>query len=127
MDSTLTTSKSECGLTECQGKEMCRRCVAMKTHDRGFPSNENESTLRRMLAESIGLKNSYFKDGEAHGVEHGVVIDFMRDPIQDLQSKIKALKVARSLVENPMTLNTTSETGSCSTCGVKGWHQCQKR
>jgi len=92
---------SACGLTECAGKPMCPRCVRCKARDDGMPGDPDERYLRRLLAVRVAMPHTYYDDGEAQGQEHGIVIDFMREPVADIDAKLRALNVARALVANP--------------------------
>ncbi len=87
---------SECGLTECQGKPMCPRCVHWKARADGMLGDPDERHLRRLLAVRVGMPGLYLDDGEASGHEHGIVIDFMREPVADIDAKLRALNVARA-------------------------------
>lgn len=64
----------------------------------GMPNSSNERHLRRLLAVRVGMPNAYYDDGEAHGVEHGIAIDFMREPAADIDAKLRALNVARAVM-----------------------------
>lgn len=66
-----------------------------KTRDDGMPASVDERRLRRLLAVRSGIPHLYCDDGEASGVEHGIVIDFMRDSVADLDAKLLALNMAR--------------------------------
>ena len=61
----------------------------------GMPASADERYLRRLLAHRIGMPHAYYDDGEAQGQEHGISIDFMRDPVADIDAKLMALNVAR--------------------------------
>jgi hypothetical protein len=61
----------------------------------GMPTSADERKLRRMYAVRVGMPNTYLDDGEASGSEHGVQIDFMREPVADIAAKVLALEVAR--------------------------------
>lgn len=65
-----------------------------KRHD-GMPSSPDERYLRRLLAVR-SMPHAYYDDGEAHGTEHGICIDFMREPVADIDAKLRALNVARA-------------------------------
>ena len=54
--------------------------------------------LRRLLAVRVSMPRTYYDDGEAQGQEHGIVIDFMREPVADIDAKLRALNVARAEV-----------------------------
>lgn len=56
----------------------------------------SERHLRRLLAVRVGMPNTYYDDGEAQGYEHGISIDFMREPAGDIEAKLRALNVARA-------------------------------
>lgn len=64
----------------------------------GMPASEDERYLRRLLAVRSGIFGAYFDDGEAHGQEHGIAIDFMREPVAHIDAKLRALNAARALV-----------------------------
>lgn len=55
----------------------------------------DERNLRYLLAWRVGMPNTYYDDGEAQGQEHGISIDFLRDPVADIDAKLRALNVAR--------------------------------
>ena len=61
----------------------------------GMPVSADERKLRRMYAVRVGMPNLYMDDGEASGSEHGIQIDFMREPVADIAAKVLALEVAR--------------------------------
>ena len=84
-----------CKLTECQGKPRCRQCKAMDIAYSGMPASADERHLRRLLAARSGMPHTYFDDGEAQGQEQGICIDFMRDPVADIDAKLRAVGVAR--------------------------------
>ena len=65
----------------------------------GMPSSSTERELRRLLAVRVAMPHTYFDDGEASGQEHGIVIDFMREPVADIDAKLRALNVARALAK----------------------------
>lgn len=67
-----------------------------KTRDDGMPSSAPERHLRRLLAARVAMPGAYYDDGEAHGIEHGISIDFMREPVADIDAKLRALNVART-------------------------------
>lgn len=93
---------SACGLTECAGKPMCPRCVRWKARDDGMPGDPDERHLRRLLAVRVAMPHTYYDDGEAQGQEHGISIDFMREPVADIDAKLRALNVARIECANPL-------------------------
>lgn len=66
------------------------------TRDDGMPARAPERYLRRLLAYRVSLPHAYYDDGEAHGAEHGISIDFMREPVADIDAKLRALNVARA-------------------------------
>ena len=86
---------SACGLTECRGKPACPRCVRWQASDDGMPDDHVERYLRRLLAASVGLPQTYYDDGEAQGLEQGISIDFMRETVAGIDAKLLALGVAR--------------------------------
>lgn len=92
---------SACGLTECAGKPECVRCRHYREMDAGWPASADERYLRRLLAVRVGMPHTYFDDGEAHGQEHGISIDFMREPVADIDAKLRALNVARAEYSKP--------------------------
>lgn len=95
---------STCGLTECQGKTECVRCRHYREMDAGWPASADERHLRRLLAVRVAMRGTCFDDGEAFGREHGISIDFMREPVADIDAKLRALNVARA--ERSKTPNT---------------------
>jgi hypothetical protein len=64
----------------------------------GMPASADERYLRRLLAVRVGIPGAYYDDGEAHGAQHGISIDFMREPVADIDAKLRALNVARAEV-----------------------------
>ena len=87
---------STCGLSECAGQPMCPRCRRMAAIDSGMPGDADERYLRRLLAYRVAMPGAYYDDGEAQGHEHGITIDFMREPVADIDAKLRALNVARA-------------------------------
>lgn len=67
----------------------------MTTRTDGMPASKAERHLRRLLAMRSGIPHVYSDDGEASGSEHGISIDFMREPVADIEAKLQALSVAR--------------------------------
>lgn len=61
-----------------------------------MPADEDERALRRLLALQVAMPHAYYDDGEAHGQEHGIRIDFMRESVADIDAKLRALNVARA-------------------------------
>jgi hypothetical protein len=61
----------------------------------GMPTSPDERRLRRLLWSHITMAHTYYDDGEAAGQEHGISIDFMREPVADIGAKLRALNVAR--------------------------------
>jgi len=61
----------------------------------GMPASADERKLRRMYAVRVGMPGLYTDDGEASGSQHGISIDFMREPVADVAAKVMALEVAR--------------------------------
>jgi len=62
--------------------------------------SSEERKLRRLIPTLIGMKNVYFDDGEAFGQELGVSIDFMTEPADVIQCKIKDLLLLREHPSN---------------------------
>ena len=91
----------------------------------GMPASAVERHLRRLLAYRVAMPGAYYDDGEAQGHEHGVFIDFMREPVEDIDAKLRALNVARAMVRprtQPALPCDTHQTASgdhtvCKTCG----------
>jgi hypothetical protein len=67
----------------------------------GMPASTDERKLRRMYAVRVNMPNLYMDDGEASGSEHGISIDFMREPVADIAAKVLALEVARYECRKP--------------------------
>jgi hypothetical protein len=61
----------------------------------GMPTSPDERRLRRMLWCRVVMAQTYYDDGEAQGTEHGIQIDFMREPVADIEAKLIALNMAR--------------------------------
>jgi len=82
---------SWCGITG--------RCLRAETtgplRDDSMPAGADERRLRRLLALRVGMPGLYLDDGEASAQEHGISIDFMREPVADIDAKLRALNVAR--------------------------------
>ena len=70
--------------------------VPAPARDDGMPASADERRLRRLLAARVGMPHTYYDDGEAQGQEHGITIDFMREPVADIEAKLRALNVARA-------------------------------
>ena len=90
----------------------------------GMPSSSDERHLRILLALRTAMPNTYFDDGEAHGQQHGISIDFMRDPVADIDAKLRALSFARLEYSEPAP--ATSNPNNCAACDHKrnpdgGW------
>lgn len=62
--------------------------------------HQSERHLRRLLAVRCGIPGLYTDDGEASGSEHGVHIDFIREPVADIDAKLRALNAARCVINN---------------------------
>ena len=73
-----------------------------------MPKSADERHLRRLLALRVGMPYTYWDDGAAQGQEHGISIDFMREPVADIEAKLRALNVAR--LECSKTPNVNSAT-----------------
>lgn len=56
---------------------------------------------RWLLAAHVGIPCAYMDDGEAQGQQHGISFDFMREPVTDIDAKLRALAVAP--VPQPLT------------------------
>ena len=69
--------------------------VYAKAQETDMPASADERKLRRMYAWRVGMPGLYEDDGEASGSEHGISIDFMREPVADIAAKVMALEVAR--------------------------------
>lgn len=67
----------------------------------GMPASAAERLLRRLLAARVSMPGAYYDDGEAHGTEHGIQIDFMREPAVDLAVKLQLLNEARAKCAAP--------------------------
>jgi hypothetical protein len=61
----------------------------------GMPASAEERYLRRLLASRSGIPQLYRDDGEASGYAEGVAIDFMRDTAEELDTKLRAIALAR--------------------------------
>ena len=84
-----------CGDDHCLG--VCGRvAVASQRRKDGMPTSADERHLRRLLAARVAMPHAYYDDGEAYGHEHGISIDFMREPVADIDAKLRALNVARA-------------------------------
>jgi hypothetical protein len=70
----------------------------------GMPASADERYLRRLLAARVGIPGAYYDDGEAQGAQHGISIDFMREPVADIDAKLRALNAARAKVTQPERL-----------------------
>lgn len=66
-----------------------------RKRDDGMPGDPDERYLRRLLASWVAIPCMYCDDGEAQGQQHGIVIDFMREPVADIDAKLRALNMAR--------------------------------
>ena len=67
--------------------------------DDGMPTSAEERHLRRLLALRAAMPHAYYDDGEAQGTEHGIIIDFMREPVAHIDAKLRALNVARAIAK----------------------------
>lgn len=70
---------------------------ALKIRGDGMPISADERRLRRMLAMRTGISHMYADDGEMQGEEHGISIDFMREPVADIEAKLVSINLARFL------------------------------
>jgi hypothetical protein len=80
-------------------------CTRHKARDDGMPGDPDERYLRRLLAGRVAMPFTYYDDGEASGSEHGISIDFMREPVADIHAKLCALNVARAISAESKTPN----------------------
>ncbi len=78
-----------------EARELLDRPVRERRDD-GMPTSTDERYLRRLLAYCVAMPHTYYDDGEAQGQERGISIDFMRDPVADIDAKLRALNVARA-------------------------------
>jgi|MudIll2142460700_1097286.scaffolds.fasta_scaffold732882_2 hypothetical protein len=69
--------------------------------DDGMPASADERYLRRLLAYRVAMPGAYYDDGEAHGAQHGIQIDFMREPVGHIDAKLRALNIARVELQRP--------------------------
>lgn len=96
---------SWCGITG--------RCLRAETagpvRDDGMPASADERRLRRMLALRVGMPHTYMDDGEMQGQEHDISIDFMREPVADIEAKLLALNLARFRVAEGEPPNVQGE------------------
>ena len=82
-----------------QMREYARAAIARADaapRDDGMPASADERHLRRLLAIRVGMPHTYTDDGEANGQQHDIAIDFMREPVADIDAKLRALNVARA-------------------------------
>ena len=84
-----------CGHDHDRETQHWRDVLDLATRTDGMPSSANECHLRRLLAARVAMPHTYMDDGEASGQEHGITIDFMREPVADIDAKLRALNVAR--------------------------------
>ena len=61
----------------------------------GMPVSRDERQLRRLLALRVGMPGAYYDDGEAQGQEHGIMIDFMRESVAEIDTKLRSLNLIR--------------------------------
>ena len=69
----------------------------------------DERALRRLLAARVAMPHTYYDDGEAQGQEHGIVIDFMREPVAGIDAKLCTLNLARAMAAENKTPNVGNE------------------
>lgn len=98
---------SEYGYTAGAFAELKAKAEARAVRDDGMPARQPERHLRRLLAGRVNMPHAYYDDGEAHGMEHGISIDFMREPVADIDAKLRALGVARYECELAATPSPT--------------------
>jgi len=76
----------------------CRAREAQPRQDRrpdGMLTSRDERHLRRLLGLRSGIQGIYHDDGEMYGQEGGISIDFMRDPVDEIDSKMLEMGRAR--------------------------------
>jgi hypothetical protein len=101
---------------------MCPMCTRHKARDDGMPGDPDERYLRRLLAVRVAMPHAYYDDGEAQGQGHGIVIDFMREPVADIDAKLRALNVARAECNKPPNAKVTGSPAlSASPRGLPGY------
>lgn len=88
-----------------------------KTRDDGMSSSAPERALRRLLAQRTAMPLTYYDDGEAFGQEHGISIDFMREPVADIDAKLRALGVARLECSKTPNVELTGDPGTPGASG----------
>jgi len=76
-------------------RDQFRDAAKMVRRADGLPASPEKRHLRRLLAARVAMPGAYYDDGEAYGQEHGIAIDFMREPVADIDAKLRALNVAR--------------------------------
>jgi hypothetical protein len=81
--------------------------------------------LRRLLAVRVAMPHTYYDDGEAHGQQHGIGIDFMREPVADIDAKLRALNVARleCAAAQPERRDWCTDPDNCGRCKAPQWDQ----
>lgn len=70
---------------------LARIDAALATSDTrpdGMPANKSERLIRRLLAARVGGYRAYMDDGEASVEISGITIDFMREPVEAIKSKL---------------------------------------
>ena len=85
-----------CGHDHDSETQHWRDVLDLATRADGMPASGNERYLRRLLAARVAMPHTYYDDGEMQGQEHGISIDFMREPVADIDAKLRALNVARA-------------------------------
>ena len=80
------------------GRPALERASFLSLYGGDMPASADERHLRRLLALRVSMPHTYYDDGEASGHEHGISIDFMREPVADIDAKLRALNVARAEV-----------------------------
>lgn len=78
------------------GWQLARKLASLATKRGGMSESLTERHLRRLLAVRVGMPNTYYDDGEAQGSEHGISIDFIREPVAEIDFKLRALNLARA-------------------------------
>jgi len=80
------------------GRPVLERASFLSLYGGDMPASADERHLRRLLALRVAMPHTYYDDGEASGHEQGISIDFMREPVADIDAKLRALNVARAEV-----------------------------
>lgn len=76
------------------------------TRSDGMPASADERHLRRMLAMKSGISYIYFDDGEASGQVGDICIDFMRDSVLEIGTKLYEIGMLRYREKSQSDKNT---------------------